>query len=188
MTINQFYERYIARYPSIPTLCYGAVVLTLVMTTLFAVTNIFQRHHAIFETAEALARLEHRTPASSAQLGREAGNAPQGSPFLDGQSITVASAALLQHVTGAITRVGGNVVSSEVEPRDVQSADGLVRITATCELEQKAVQQLLYDIEAGMPFLFVDQFLAQAPQPANEGGRIRLVLEVSGLWAGTKTK
>ncbi len=188
MTILRFYERYIAHYRSIPALCYGAVVLTLVMTTLFAVTNIFQRHHAIFETAEALTRLEHRTPASSAQLGREAGDAPQGSPFLEGQTITVASAALLQRVTAAITRVGGNVVSSEVEPQDVQSADGLVRITTTSELEQKAVQQLLYDIEAGMPFLFVDQFLAQAPQPANEGGRMRVVLEVSGLWPGTKRK
>ncbi len=187
MTINQFYERYIARYHSIPALCYGAVVLALVMTTLFAVTNIFQRHRAIFETAEALARFEHRTPSSSAEPGREAGDAPQGSPFLDGQTVTVASAALLQRVTGAITRVGGNVVSSEVEPQDVQLANGLVRITATCELEQKAVQQLLYDIEAGMPFLFIDQFLAQAPQPT-EGGRMRVVLEVSGLWPGTKTK
>ena len=24
MTINQFFDRYIARYPSIPALCYGA--------------------------------------------------------------------------------------------------------------------------------------------------------------------
>lgn len=188
MTINHFFDRYIARYPSIPALCYSALVFALVMTVLFAVMDILQRHRAVIETAEMLARFEHRTPSSSAEPGRAAGGEPQGSPFLDGQTVTVASAALLQRVTGAITRAGGNVISSEVEPQDVHSADGLVRITATCELEQKAVQQLLYDIEAGMPFLFVDHFLAQAPQPANEGGPIRLVLEVSGLWAGTKTK
>jgi general secretion pathway protein M len=107
---------------------------------------------------------------------------------LDGQTVTVASAALLQRVTGAISRAGGNVISSEVEPQDIHVTDGLVRITATCELEQKAVQQLLYDIEAGMPFLYVDQFLAQAPQPPSEGGRIRVVLEVSGSWPGTVTE
>ena len=35
-------------------------------------------------------------------------------------------------------------------------------LVASCELEQPALQQLLYDIEAGMPFLFVDQLVAQA--------------------------
>jgi general secretion pathway protein M len=188
MTINQFYDRYVARYPSIPALCYSALVFALVVTVLFAVMDILQRHRAVIESAEVLARFEHRTPSSSAEPGRVASDNPQGSPFLDGQTMTVANAALLQRVTGAITRAGGNVVSSEVARQDVHSTDNLVRITATCELEQKAIQQLLYDIEAGMPFLFVDQFLAQAPQPASEVGRIRVVLEVSGLWAGTKTK
>ena len=188
MTINHLFDRYIARYPSIPALCYGALVLALFMTVVFAVMDILQRHRAVIESAEVLARFEHRAPSSSAEPDRIAGDEPQGSPFLDGQTVTVASAALLQRVTGAITRAGGNVVSSEVEPQEVHLTDGLVRITATCELEQKAVQQLLYDIEAGMPFLFVDQFLAQAPQPTSEGGRIRVVLEVSGLWPGTKLK
>jgi len=188
MTINQFFDRYIARYSSVPAVCYGALVLVLFMTVPFAVADIVQRHRAVIETAEVLARLEHRAPASSAELGRAAADVPQGSPFLDGQTVTVASAALLQRVTGAISRVGGNVVSSEVEPQELHSADGFVRITATCELEQKALQPLLYDIEAGMPFLFVDQFLAQAPVPASESGRIRVVLEVSGLWGGSQSK
>lgn len=187
MTINHL-ARYVARYPSMPALCYVALVLALFVTVIFAVMNILQRHRAVIEFAARLARFEHRTPSSSAEPGRVAGNEPQGSPFLNGQTVTVASAALLQRVTGAITHAGGNVVSSEVEPQDVHSADGLVQITATCELEQNAVQELLYDIEAGMPFLFVDQFLAQAPQPASDSGRVRVVLEVSGLWPGTKSK
>jgi len=101
--------------------------------------------------------------------------------------MTVASAALLQRVTSAITRAGGNVVSSEVEPQDSHSADGIVRITATCEIEQQTMQQLLYDIEAGMPFLFVDQFVIQAPSPGSESGRMRIMLTISGLWAGAKS-
>ncbi len=158
------------------------------MIVLIALTDVVQRHHAVNESAELLTRYEHRSPSSSAESSRVTGDEPEGSPFLDGQTVTVASAALLQRVTGAISRAGGNVVSSEVEPQDIHATDGLVRITATCELEQKAVQQLLYDIEAGMPFLFVNQFLAQAPQPPSEAGRIRVVLEVSGSWPGTVTK
>jgi general secretion pathway protein M len=44
---------------------------------------------------------------------------------------------------------------------------------------------LLYDLEAGMPFLFVDQLVAQSPTTAGEGGRTRVLLTVSGLWART---
>ncbi|MGO9849662.1 MAG: GspMb/PilO family protein [Methylocella sp.] len=50
------------------------------------------------------------------------------------------------------------------------------------------MQQLLYGIEAEMPFLFVDQLLAQAPPPESKAGRIRLVLDVSGMWPGTQSK
>jgi len=188
MTINHLFDRYVARYPSIPALCYAALVLALFVTVSFAVMNILQHRRAVMETAEMLARFEHRTPLSPAEPGLGAGDDRQGSPFLDGQTVTVASAALLQRVTGAIARAGGNVVSSGVAPQDSHSADSFVRITATCELEQKALQELLYDIEAGMPFLFVDQFLAQTALPASENGRIRIVLEVSGLWLGAKSQ
>jgi general secretion pathway protein M len=57
-------------------------------------------------------------------------------------------------------------------------------------MEQPALQKLLYDLEVGMPFLFVDQLDVQVPQTtANEGagsGRIRVVLGVSGQWQGNK--
>jgi general secretion pathway protein M len=42
--------------------------------------------------------------------------------------------------------------------------------------------------EAGMPFLFIDQLVAQSPLSAGAGdvGRTRVLLTVSGLWARTK--
>jgi len=188
MILNRLLERYIARYLSIPALCYGALVVALLTTVFSVVIDVLQRHRALVEATEVLARLEHRTPSSSAEPRQATGDEPQGSPFLEGPTVTVASAALLQRVTGAIARAGGNVISSEVKPQVSHSTDGFVRITATCELEQKALQELLYGIEAGMPFLFVDQLLAQAELPEGEGERIRVVLDVSGLWPGTRSK
>ncbi len=188
MNLNRLFNRYFMRYSSIAALCYVALVVALLVIAFSAVTDVLQRHRAVLESAELLARFEHRTPLSSAAAGQTTGDEPQGSPFLDGPTVTVASAALLQRVTGAIVRAGGNVVSSEVKPQDSHSTDGLVRITATCELEQKSLQELLYAIEAGMPFLFVDQLLAQAPLAESEGGRIRVVLDVSGLWPGARSK
>ena len=42
---------------------------------------------------------------------------------------------------------------------------------ASCEIEQPQLQQLLYDLEAGMPFLFVDQLVVQTPLTASGSGR-----------------
>ena len=72
------------------------------------------------------------------------------------------------------------MISTEVEPQR-QANDRSLRAIASFELEQPALQQLLYDIEAGMPFLYVDQ-LSVAPK--NEEGRMRVLLTASGLWRG----
>ena len=89
-----------------------------------------------------------------------------------GQTLTVAGAALLQRVADAVTKVGGNVLSSQVDVQGVQAKDGYVSVLASCEIEQAAMQRLLYDLEAGMPFLFVEQFVAQSPQThAGAAGR-----------------
>ena len=112
---------------------------------------------------------------------------PTGSPFLEGQSLTVAGAALLQRVADAVTKVGGNVLSSQVDVQGVQSKDGFVSVLASCELDYTALQKLLYDLEAGMPFLFIEQVVAQTPQTGSvEGGRMRLLLSVAGRWGGEK--
>jgi general secretion pathway protein M len=50
------------------------------------------------------------------------------------------------------------------------------------------LQQLLYDLEAGMPFLFIDQLVAQAPETGTGAlrGKMRVSILVSGQWQGAK--
>jgi general secretion pathway protein M len=59
---------------------------------------------------------------------------------------------------------------------------------ASCEIDQTELQKLLYDLEAGMPFLFVDQLVVQAPlaSAGAGGGRLRILLAVSAQWPGAK--
>ena len=136
-----------------------------------------------------LAQLEGRRPSSpTAQGGAPAGAVPTGSPFLEGDTVTVAGAALLQRVAGAVTRVGGNVLSSQVDVKGPQSTDGFVSLIASCEIEQSALQQLLYDLESGMPFLFVEQLVGQTTQAAlaADAASMRVLLVVSGQWQGEK--
>ena len=113
--------------------------------------------------------------------------APSGSPFLEGGTVTVAGAALLQRVAGVVTRLGGNMVSSQVELPDGRAkGGGFLSIIASCEIGQQGLQQLIYDLEAGMPFLLIDQLSVQAPAAMTDDGKLRVLLTVSGQWQGER--
>lgn len=174
---------------TVAVLAFVAVVALLLTLAWSGFADLLERRQAVAAASDLLAQLEGRRPGSRATAADTPGAAvPTGSPFLEGQTLTVAGAALLQRVADAVTKVGGNVLSSQVDVQGVQAKDGYVNLLVSCELEQPALQRLLYDLEAGMPFLFVEQLVAQAPQTAQTpaSGRMRLLLAVSGRWGGDK--
>lgn len=166
---------------------YVALVLGLLGSAWIALAALDERR-AIVKAAETmLAHLEGRSPRSDQEGGPGFAGAPVGSPFLEGPAVTVAGAALLQRMAGAVSRAGGNVVSSQVELEKADAGDGWISLMMSCEIEQAMLQPLLYDLEAGMPFLFVDQLVVQAPVAGVEQqGRMRILLAVSGQWGGRK--
>jgi general secretion pathway protein M len=178
-------DRILARYPTLAALGYLALIGVLLLVTWLAVSDVAERYQAVDAAADVLAQIEGRRVARPGESAPR-GATPTGSPFLEGQTVTVAGAALLQRVADSINRSGGNVLSSQVELDGAQSKNGFVSLIASCELEQGNLQQLLYDLEAGMPFLFVDQLVAQAPATGAEGGRMRVLLAVSGQWQGRR--
>jgi general secretion pathway protein M len=167
---------------------YVAAVAVLLVLVWSAIGDILDRRQAIAASSELLAQLEGRRTTAGLSGAAPTGPVPTGSPFLEGQTLTVAGAALLQRVADAVTKVGGNVLSSQVDVQGVQAKDGYVSVLASCEVEQAAMQRLLYDLEAGMPFLFVEQFVAQSPQTTQQqpNSRMRLLLAVSGQWQATR--
>jgi general secretion pathway protein M len=179
---------------SLAALGYVAAVLVLLVLAYTAVAGIFEQRASVAASADLLAQLEGRRAAVSKPGEVPPSAIPTGSPFLEGQTLTVAGAALLQRVADAVTKVGGSVLSSQVDVQGVQAKDGYVSVLASCEVEQAAMQRLLYDLEAGMPYLFIEQFVAQAPQAsqaapavqAQGSGRMRVLLAVAGRWEGGK--
>jgi general secretion pathway protein M len=135
-----------------------------------------------------LSQLEGRSPAAPRGRGKDADTVTSGSPLLDGGTVTVGGANLLQRVASSITRLGGNISYTQVDLEGPQAKDGFIGVTVSCEVEQPVLQQLLYDLEAGMPFLFVDQLVAQGPASpgATPEGKLRVVISVSGQWQGSK--
>jgi len=174
--------------PLLTALGYAALVVVLLAMAWSGVADILDRRQSVAAATDLLAQLEGRKTSPLAAGSPRASQVPTGSPFLEGQTLTVAGAALLQRVADAVTKVGGNVLSSQVDVQGVQAKDGFVSVLASCELDYAALQRLLYDLEAGMPFLFIEQVVAQSPQTGSpqEGGRMRLLLAVSGRWQGAK--
>jgi len=177
--------RFLARNPAVGATAYVGLVVVLGIVAWMATADLIDQRQAVAQAEDLLAQLERgRTNAAP----HSEADAPQGSPFLEGQTVTVAGAALLQRVAGAVTKVGGNILSSQVDVKEAQQKAGLVSMVASLELAQADLQKLLYDLESGMPYLFVDQLTVSAPDTVTrgDGGRLRIVMGVTGQWQGAK--
>lgn len=167
--------------------CFAAVMALLLFTLVSSLSDVLSQRAAVTASAAMLDQFEGRHPAAS-RGGETGAGAPSGSPFLEGATVTVAGAALLQRVTAAVTKLGGSVLSSQVDLQGTEAKAGFLSVIASCEIEQPGLQQLLYDVEAGMPFLFIDQLVVQAPSSigTSTDGKLRVLLTVSGQWKGGK--
>jgi len=178
---------YLARFPIVAAICYVVVVVAFLAAAWLHISDFLERSQLVAETSDILSHLEGRAPASS-RANAHGTPVVTGSPVLEGPTVTIAGAALLQRVAGAVTRVGGNILSSQVDLLGAQSKNGFVKVSVDCEVDQPSLQQLLYDLEAGMPFLFVDQLVAQAPETTTNSlsPKMRVSLLISGQWQGVK--
>jgi general secretion pathway protein M len=174
-----------AASPILAAAAYAGLVFALLFMVVTSLVDILDQRAAVASAAAMLDQLEGRSTAAS---GRRSADVlmPSGSAFLEGATVTVAGAALLQRVAGAVTKLGGNVLSSQLDLQGTQSKAGFVSMVASCEIDQPALQPLIYDLEAGMPFLFVEQLAVQAPTSSSGEGKLRILLAVSGQWQGMK--
>ena len=172
--------------PLIAVTLYVGLTVGLVALAGLSVADIVAHRQALSQTADLLDQLRGRKAGAGSAASSSAEH--PGTPFLEGPTVTVAGANLLQRVAAAVGNAGGTVQSSQVDVSGAQVKDGFVGLVVSCELEQPALQKVLYDLEAGMPFLFVDQLVVQAPQAGTgeDGGRMRVLLGVSGQWQGAK--
>lgn len=179
---------FLNRFPAGAAFLYVGVVVGLGITAWTTVAEIQERRDAVAETAATLSQLEGRTPAVGRGRSKDTEPIMAGSPLLEGATMTVGGANLLQRVASAITKLGGTILYTQVDLEGPQSKDGFVGVTVNCEVAQPALQQLLYDLEAGMPFLFIDQLVAQGPAVPGTApeGKLRILISVSGQWQASK--
>ena len=174
----------ITRRQIVAVVSYLAGAAALVASSLWFVNDLAARSDEV-ETAQA--QLEQLTSHFKVALQPSSG-AGTRMPFLDGRSVTIAGASLQERVATAVANAGGALVSSQVDLDGPDAKNGFIGLTASVEIGQPQLQSLLYDLEAGMPFLFVDALSIQSPEQFGEAetGRMRASLSVTGQWRGPR--
>ena len=166
---------------------YAALVVVLLFTVVTGIVDVIDQRREVASSSAMLEQLEGRRPAAVRGSSGDV-TTPSGSAYLEGATVTVAGAGLLQRVAGAVVKFGGNVLSTQLDLQGTASRTGFISMIASCEVDQLQLQQLLYDLEAGMPFLFVDQLVVQTSLTASGSGNgtLRVLRAVSGHWRGAK--
>jgi general secretion pathway protein M len=172
--------------PILAAAIYAGLVAVLLFSIVTSIIDAIDQRGEVAAASTMLEQLEGRRLPNAG--GTPGGTMPSGSAYLEGATVTVAGAALLQRVAGAVVNFGGNVLSTQLDLQGTQTRAGFLSMIASCEIDQPQLQPLLYDLEAGMPFLFVDQLVVQTPltESGSASGRLRILIEVSGQWRGTK--
>jgi general secretion pathway protein M len=172
--------------PLLATVAYVGLMVVLLFTVVTSISDLMDQRGEVAASASMLEQLEG--PRMGAKRNVPGETMPSGSAYLEGATVTIAGASLLQRVASAVSKFGGNVLSTQLDVQSPSSKPGFLSMVASCEIEQPQLQQLLYDLEAGMPFLFVDQLVIQTPTTAfgSQPGKLRVLLGVSGQWRGAK--
>ncbi len=164
-------------------LTYVVLVVGLAATAVAMISDLLGGYAALDASWAALARLDRQLQRFAGSQDSASG-VVNGPPFLSGKTITIAGAALQERVEAAVKKAGGNVLSSQIDLQGPHAAEGFVDLTESLEIDQDSLQPLLYDLEAGMPYLFVENLAIQAPQAFGEaeGAPMRVLVTVSGQW------
>lgn len=177
----------VPRRDAVALLAYVGILAVLASLAVAMAFNLVDAYAALADNQDKLARLERASPRASA-AGSSTDAAVGALAFLRGKTVTIAGAALQARVEAAVKKVDGKVLSSQIDLQGPRAAEGFVGFTGNLELDQAALQPLLYDLESGAPFLFVDSLAIQSPQSVGDtdGGRMRVVIGVTGQWRETQ--
>ena len=110
MTDGQSNDFFWARHPPLAVSGYVLLVAILIAITGYTAADVYDRYTAVTTSAALLEQLGGRRAAPAARTPADTDadhvQIPSGSPFLEGDTVTVAGATLLQRVIGAVTNVG----------------------------------------------------------------------------------
>jgi general secretion pathway protein M len=156
--------------------CASSLALTLAIRS-DAVAELSDRQ-------DVLTRLEARARSRPESHGQSrAGAAPLGA-FLDAATPGLAGAELQAYIARLADQHAA-LVSFGTQPSGGQDAADVVRIDASLDISMRALQVLLYQLESGTPYVFVESMTVRATTGAAGGAEnlpLRVTLGLRALW------
>ena len=159
------------------------VLLLLVSVSMMGM-SLQARADAVRESSERremLSRLEARLQAKASR--------PTAAPpaaFLDASTPGLASAQLQSYLGQLAGDQNASLVSSGGEPAKRDDAPDTVRVQATLDMNLQSLRAVLYQLESGTPYVFVEAMSVQ-PISATSGRTIedpllRTTVSLRALW------
>ena len=134
------------------------------------------------ERREMLSRLEAKLQTIS---NRPTATAPP-TAFLDAATQGLAGAQLQSYLARLASAQNANLVSAGEETVKHDDAPDTIRLQATLDMNLKALRAMLYQLESGTPYVFVDALTIQ-PVSAGAGRSVedpllRTTLSLRAFW------
>jgi len=162
---------------AVALVCVGGLGVSL--ATRYEALSDNTEKQALLADLEAHVRRDTRT-----QGRRTIGEAP-ASAFLNAPTQGAAGAQLEAYLTQVSDR-RAVLISSAVHPGDKDDAPDMIRVEATLDISAAALQEMLYRLEMGEPYVFIDSL--QVRVAGRVAGRdaedplLRVTLNLHAIW------
>lgn len=171
----------------------GMLLLILLLSIVVPIWSLQQRSDALQDLAdgrELLDKLEAAHQRAAGRTGAQAhrpSKAPQEA-FVSASTSGLASAQLETYLSQLIGKARATLVSSSVKPADRADRPDTLSIQVSVEIPYEALQGLLYQLETGTPYVFVDS-MSVLPDRARETSALpmKVTLNLRALWRRPST-
>jgi general secretion pathway protein M len=134
---------------------------------------------------DVLARLETGARAKRDAHGPLVQAKAPAAAFVNAPTLGLASAALEAHVT-QLAGHHATLVSFAVQSNTATDRSDAIRIEASMDISQRALQPLLYELESGTPYVFIESMTlrpaAASAQSSAPDPLLRATLGLRALW------
>jgi general secretion pathway protein M len=166
----------------------GTAGLLLLVCVLLAGFSMAMRSDALQELSERrelLARLETQSRARAKQKSQQTTTTAPAHALLNARTQGLASAELLSYLGRLAAGQQASLISSGIDSARQKSSE-VIYIQASMDLRLQALQTVLYQLETGTPYVFVESLtlapISGAAQGSSQDPTLRVTLVLRALW------
>ena len=166
----------------------GALLVVCVSVLGFSLQARVAAARELDARSEVLSQLEARVTARNARP--TSGAVAPATAFLTAPTQGLAGAQLEAYLQQTAAAQHATVISWGLDPTRHEDRPDSIRLQATLDMNLEALQRMLYQLESGTPYVFVDSVSVQLPgagaQRAAEDPLLRVTLGLRAIWQRDK--